>query len=68
MPTGTMFQKEHIDGLFSELNQDYKGKSESEQLHRDAHLAIALFDAGRSLPNTIDARVVELVDKYKPQS
>ena len=68
MPSGAMFQKEHIDGLFGELNQDYKGKPESEQLHRDAHLAIALFDAGRSLPKTIDARVVELVDKYKPQN
>ena len=68
MPSGAMFQKEHIDGLFGELNQDYKGKPESEQLHRDAHLAIALFDAGRSLPNTIDARVVDLVDKYKPQN
>ena len=54
MPSGAMFQKEHIDGLFGELNQDYKGKPESEQLHRDAHLAIALFDAGRSLPKTID--------------
>jgi hypothetical protein len=68
MPSGPMFQKEHIDGLFGELNQDYKGKPESEQLHRDAHLAIALFDAGRSLPETIDTKVIHLMDKYKPKA
>ena len=62
MPSGTMFQKEHIDGLFGELNQDYKGKPESEQLHRDAHLAIALFDAGRSCQQPV---VSEQVRKSK---
>lgn len=67
MPTGVTFQREHIDGLFGELNRDYKGKPESEQLHRDAHLAIALFDAGRSLPESIDSRVIDLIDRYKPQ-
>jgi hypothetical protein len=62
-----MFKKQHIDAVFDELNADYKGKPESEQLHRDAHLAIALFDAGRALTDEIDPRVVALIDKHKPR-
>ena len=61
-----MFQKEHIDALFSELERDYDDKSEIEQLHRDAHLAIAYHDANRPLPNTIDSIVIDLLDRHKP--
>ena len=60
------FRKEHIDSLFGEIEDNYKEKPEREQLHRDAHLAIALHDAGRDLTDEIDGRVVELVNKHKP--
>ena len=62
-----MFQKSHIDSLFGELNKGYKGSSESERLHRDAHLAIAYFDSGQKIPSTVDERVVALIHKYGPQ-
>ena len=61
------FKKEHIDALFGEIEDNYKDKPEREQLHRDAHLAIALHDAGRELYDDIDDRVVELVSRHKPQ-
>ena len=61
------FKKEHIDALFGEIEDNYKDKPEREQLHRDAHLAIALHDAGRELYGDIDDRVVELVSRHKPQ-
>ena len=44
------FRKEHIDALFGEIEDNYKDKPEREQLHRDAHLAIALHDSGRDIP------------------
>lgn len=62
-----MFQKSHIDSLFDELNRVYKGTSESERLHRDAHLAIAYFDSGQKIPSNVDERVVALIHKYGPQ-
>ena len=62
-----MFQKSHIDSLFGELNKGYKGSSESERLHRDAHLAIAYFDSGQKIPSNVDERVVALIHKYGPQ-
>ncbi len=61
-----MFQKSHIDSLFDELNRVYKGTSESERLHRDAHLAIAYFDSGQKIPSNVDDRVVALIHKYGP--
>ena len=60
------FKKEHIDALFGEIEDNYKEKPEREQLHRDAHLAIALHDAGRDIPNEIDDRVLDMVNKHKP--
>jgi hypothetical protein len=61
------FRKEHIDALFGEIEANFKEKPEREQLHRDAHLAIALHDADRDLSDDIDSRVVDLVDRHKPQ-
>ena len=61
-----MFRKEHIDALIGEIKRDYDGKPEYEQLNWDAHLAIGQFDAGRPLSDSIDARVVALIEKYKP--
>jgi len=60
-----MFQKTNIDALFDELDQEWRGKPEFDKLSREAHLGIALFDAGRSLDN-IDPRAVSLIEKYKP--
>ena len=60
------FRKEHIDALFGEIEDNYKENPEREQLHRDAHLAIALHDAGRAIPDEIDDRVVDMVNRHKP--
>ncbi len=60
------FRKEQIDALFDEIEAHFKEKPEREQLHRDAHLAIALHDSGRDIPSEIDSRVVALVEKHKP--
>jgi hypothetical protein len=60
-----MFQKTNIDALFDELDQEWRGKPEFDKISREAHLGIALFDAGRSLDN-IDPRAVSLIEKYKP--
>ena len=60
------FRKEHIDALFGEIEDNYKEKPEREQLHRDAHLAIALHDAGRDIPAEIDDRIVDMVNRHKP--
>ena len=61
-----MFQKENIDALFGELKRDYDDKDESEQLHRDAHLAIAYHDANRPLPVATDPVVLDLIERHKP--
>jgi hypothetical protein len=62
-----MFEKAHIDAVFAELDRDWRGKPEFEYLSREAHLGIALFDAGRSLEK-IDSRVVAMIDKHKPKA
>jgi hypothetical protein len=62
-----MFEKAHLDALFSELEQQWRGKPEFEKLSRDAHLGIALSDAGRAL-SKIDSRVATLIEKHKPKS
>jgi len=61
-----MFEKAQLDALFAELDRDWRGKPDFEKLSRDAHLGIALWDAGRPL-NKIDTRVVTLIEKYKPK-
>jgi hypothetical protein len=61
-----MFQKTDLDALFGELDKEWRGKPEHEQLTRDAHLGIALADAGRPLQANIDSRVKALIEKYKP--
>jgi hypothetical protein len=61
-----MFQKTHIDALFGEIEQKWRGSTEFDKLSRQAHLGIALSDAGRSLER-IDARIVALIEKHKPK-
>jgi hypothetical protein len=62
-----MFQKTEIDALFDELDQEWRGKPEFDKISREAHLGIALFDAGRPL-NSIDPGAVSLIEKYKPSA
>jgi hypothetical protein len=61
-----MFEKAHIDTLFGELEQTWRGSHEFEKLSRDAHLGIALWDAGRPL-DRIDTRVAALIEKHQPK-
>jgi hypothetical protein len=61
-----MFDKTHIDALFGELEQQWRGSVEFDKLSRDAHLGIALWDAGRPLER-IDPRIVALIERHKPQ-
>ncbi len=62
----TMFKKEQLDPLFEELTREYRGKPEWEKIIRDAHLGIALHDAGRPLKN-IHPVAVQYIEKYRPQ-
>ncbi len=62
-----MFQKADLNALFGELDGEWRGKPEHEKLTRDAHLGIALCDAGRSLQDNIDPRVKALIEKHNPQ-
>ena len=61
-----MFMREDLDALFDELSRTWRGKPEYEQLLRDAHLGLALHDAGRPLGNEVDERVASLIEKHKP--
>lgn len=61
-----MFEKAHLDALFAELDSEWRGSTDFDQLTRDAHLGIALSDAGRPLEERIDPRVIALIDKHKP--
>ena len=61
-----MFEKDHLDALFAELDSEWRGSVDFDQLTRDAHLGIALSDADRPLEDRIDPRVIALIDKHKP--
>jgi hypothetical protein len=63
-----MFEKTQLDALFADLERQWRGTPEFEQLSRDAHLGIALCDAGRPFGDKIDQRVVALIEKHKPKS
>ena len=63
-----MFREEHLESLFDELNREWKGKLEYEDLIRDAHLGIALSDAGRALADDLSPIVVALIEKHKPEA
>ncbi len=63
-----MFQKNQLDSLFEELNGGFRDEPDYERLLRDAHLGIALTDAGRTLTPEIDARVAALLQKHTSNS
>ena len=60
-----MFQKDTLDVLFAELEINYGQTTEYDQLLRDAHLGIALSDAGRDFDGQIDDRVVALIERHR---
>lgn len=62
-----MFQKANIEALFAELDSEWRGKPDFDKVSREAHLGIALFDAGRSLEK-IDSRAISLIEKHKPSA
>jgi hypothetical protein len=61
-----MFEKTHLEALFAELERQWRNSPEFDRLSRDAHLGIALWDAGRPL-DRIDPRIVTLSEKHKPK-
>ena len=60
-----MFEKSALDSLFGELGECFGDSPEYDLLLRDAHLGIALSDAGREVCGQIDARVVKLIEKHR---
>ncbi len=63
-----MFEKAHLDALFDELDREWRGTPDFDQLSRDAHLGIAWFDASRPLGDTLDPRVIALIEKHQPKA
>ena len=62
-----MFLKEHLDTFYEELNRNHEGKPGYDQIIRDAHLGIALSDAGRPLDD-INPDVAALIEKHRPDA
>ena len=62
----TKFRRKELDALFETLTTEWGDEPDYEQLLRDAHLGIALSDAGRSLSGQVDDRIVALVERYRP--
>ena len=60
------FRTRELDALFDALNTEWGDSPDFEQLLRDAHLGIALSDAGRPLSGKVDDRVAALVERYRP--
>lgn len=58
------FDKTRLDSLLEELNGAYLEEPDYEQLLRDAHLGIALVDAGKPVSPDIDERVAALLEKH----
>ena len=63
-----MFDKAAVDALLGELRCQWEGTPLYEQLIRDAHLAIALFDAGRPIDSKVARPVIELIEQYRPRN
>ena len=61
----TIFQKDTLDALFAELETSYGQTTDYDQLLRDAHLAIALSDAGKEYNGQVDQRVSTLIKKHR---
>ena len=59
------FDKDALDGLFKELDDRYAGTPDYDQLLRDAHLGIALSDAGRAFAGQVDEQIAALIEKHR---
>ena len=60
-----MFEKTALDALFADLADRYAETSDYDQLLRDAHLGIALSDAGRDYESEVDERVATLIEQHR---
>ena len=60
-----MFDKDALDALFKELEDGYVQTPEYDSLLRDAHLGIALSDAGREFEGQVDGRIAALIVKHR---
>ena len=60
-----ILDKNALDALFKELDDGYAGTPDYDQLLRDAHLVIALSDAGRDLAGQVDGRIATLIEKHR---
>ena len=60
-----MFERDALDALFAELESRHGESNDYGQLLRDAHLGIALSDAGKELAAELDTRVVALIEKHR---
>ncbi|MCY4476146.1 MAG: hypothetical protein OXC83_12040 [Chloroflexi bacterium] len=61
----TMFQKDTLDALFADLEVSFASTADYDLLLRDAHLGIALSDAGRDFDAQVDQRVAALIEKHR---
>ncbi len=60
-----MFQKDTLDALFADLEVSFASTADYDLLLRDAHLGIALSDAGRDFDAQVDERVAALIEKHR---
>ena len=58
------FGKQALEGIFEELEAHYSGNSDYDTILRDAHLGIALSDAGCDISSQADPRVASVIEKY----
>jgi hypothetical protein len=61
-----LFQKSDLDKLFDDLEGSHGQTGDYDRLLKQAHLAIALFDAQRPLDDQFDPIVVDLVERHQP--
>jgi len=61
-----LFQKSDLDKLFDDLEGSHSQTDDYDRLLKQAHLAIALFDAKRPLDDQFDPIVVDLVARHQP--
>ena len=60
-----MFDRNSLETMFDELRDEYELEPDWEDIQRDAHLAVARYDAGEPV-GEVDSRVVPLLEKHKP--
>jgi hypothetical protein len=61
-----LFEKSDLDSLFGDLEGSHGSTTDYDRLLKQAHLAIALSDAGRPLDGQFDTLVIDLVERHCP--